>query len=141
MNRGKKKKTRLISEEDFSSDLRVMAKIYEYNKIKKKPIWCTRIENCFRGKLASGVIRRALYKLEELCAIKIDNKFTEINGKYVFLISIANCPIEYAKETYELIEKVKKKEDITKDLEEIEKRAKEARDYMKKHFMTKQNPP
>jgi len=137
MNKEKEKKIRVRTEDDFSSELRVMAKIYEYTEAKKKPIWGTRIKNCFRGKLASGVALRALYVLEGLRAINVDNKLTKINGKYVHLISLTSEPKEYAKEIYGLIEKVRRKEDITEDLIEIKKRQKKAEIHIKKNLLKK----
>ncbi len=57
------KESKIRNEEDFSDEIKVLAKIYEYNKVKKKPIWFKRLTHCFRGKISRGAISKSLDKL------------------------------------------------------------------------------
>ncbi len=97
------------SEKDFSSDVRVLAAIYEYTKVRKENIWSPTIVDHFEGKLSVDAIFAALMRLRESAII--GTRWGEVSGKEGTVICIfikkGHGNIPYAKNFYEMIQKVK----------------------------------
>ena len=107
-----KKENELKSEKDFSSDVRVLAKIYEYTEIKKELIWLKRLYYCFCGKLSRDTIDRSLMRLRDLTVIHSDwRKVYDVNGQVRCLfIRNRHGNLRKAREFYEMIREIKKEQ-------------------------------
>lgn len=102
---------KLKVEDVCSSDVLVIAKIYEYSEIKKKPISFKGLVRSFKGNLSEGAIGRALERISDLSIISTDWGRTKHRNKknegWVRVISIKKGSKEIAKEYYDLVGKLK----------------------------------
>jgi len=102
------------SENDFSSDARILAKIYEYTEIKKKSIWLKGLYYCFRGKLSKDAVDRSLMRLHDLTIIDSDwGRANDSSGQVRCLfIKKGHGNLEKAREFYEMIQEIKERQAI-----------------------------
>ena len=95
-------------ESDFSTDLLVMAKIYEYNFVRCKPIWHSRLWRCMKGKMTQGAMSRAVERNYDLGII--DSDWGKVDEKWARIFSISSEAKDFAKNIYKHIKEVRRRE-------------------------------
>jgi len=101
------------SEDDFSSDVRVLAAIYEYTEVKKKRIWSPTIIEHFEGKLSVDSVFASLTRLHDQAVIGTEFGSIEERRALCVFIRRGHGNIPYAKKFYEMIKKVKETNNTT----------------------------
>jgi len=77
-----------MKKENLSNELRVIIKIYEYNKVIKKPVNFTILVDCFKGKISRGGIARNLEKLLDFGMLSGDwEKYPDDKWHQTFTVS------------------------------------------------------
>jgi hypothetical protein len=87
--------------EDYCIEFRVLAKLYEYINVKKKPIWFSRLARCFRGKFPKWKISQAEDRLYDMGWI--DKKFKMAEGLWTSCYIIEDDVVSFAEVIYENI--------------------------------------
>ena len=95
-----------IKESDFSTELILMSKIYEYNYVKKKPIWYGRLKRCIRGKMTNGAMDRALTKMYDLGII--DSSWERIDKLWTRKFTIGHECVDFAEHIYKMLQESKR---------------------------------
>lgn len=99
---------KLKVEDICSSDVLVIAKVYEYSEIKKKPISFKGLHLSFRGKLSEGAIERALERFSDLSVIGTDWGKDKKKKKWFRVIFIKKGSTEIVREYYDAVQEFKR---------------------------------
>ncbi|MCX6764311.1 MAG: hypothetical protein NTU58_01245 [Candidatus Nealsonbacteria bacterium] len=94
-------KSQKLKAEDYCVEFRILAKIYEYTEIKKKPIWFSRLVYCFRGKIFRNEISKAEDRLYHWGII--DKKYKDAEGLWTCCYLIEDEAVDFARMLYEKI--------------------------------------
>jgi len=94
-----------MKESDFSTELICLAKIYEYNYVRYKPIWYGRLWRCVKGKMKQGAMDRALLKMADLGMI--DSEWGKVDNKWTRKFTVSSECKDFAKKVYRRIKECK----------------------------------
>lgn len=81
---------------------KVLAKIYELDKIKKEPVWFSRLVKELEGKVTKSEISKALDYLETGIAVIKPLGFQKVNELFTYCYGICNTDGGLGKHFYEL---------------------------------------